>query len=116
MSRRKEKRLLDEVRDVDYQMKQLVVRSGKGGKDRMTIFPMSIIPILKNHLEKVKIIHDRDLSQGYSQVHMPNALSRKYPAANTEWGWQYVFPSRRLYTDPRSGKVRRHHITDSLRP
>jgi integron integrase len=102
------------VKDVDYQMKQIVVRSGKGAKDRITTFPATIIPLLENHLAKVKMMHKQDLAQGYGAVYLPNALARKYPAADKEWGWQYVFPSRRLSVDPRSGRTRRHHMDPSV--
>jgi integrase len=82
------------IKDIDYQMKQLTVRSGKGAKDRVTTFPGSMIPLLENHLEKVKILHQQDLAQGYGEVYLPYALERKYRNANKEWGWQYLFPSR----------------------
>lgn len=102
------------IKDVDYEMKQLTVRSGKGARDRVTTFPKTIIPFLKNHLAKVKILHEQDLAEGYGEVFLPFALARKYPNAAKEWGWQYVFPSRRFSTDPRSGKVRRHHVDPSV--
>jgi integron integrase len=102
------------VKDIDYQMKQVTVRSGKGAKDRVTTFPSSIIPLLENHLAKVEILHQQDLRQGYGEVSLPYALARKYPNAGQEWGWQYLFPSRQLSTDPSSGKVRRHHVDPSV--
>jgi len=102
------------VKDIDYQMKQVTVRSGKGAKDRVTTFPSSIIPLLENHLAKVEILHQQDLRQGYGEVYLPYALARKYPNAGQEWGWQYLFPSRQLSTDPSSGKVRRHHVDPSV--
>ncbi len=102
------------VQEIDFSMKQLTVRGGKGDKDRLTTFPASIIPFLQNHLEKVKLLHQRDLDQGYGEVYLPHALSRKYKNAAREWGWQYVFPSSRLSTDPLSGIVRRHHIDPSV--
>lgn len=102
------------VKDVDYQMKQIVVRSGKGAKDRITTFSAKIISLLENHLKKVKIMHSQDLAQGYGAVYLPHALARKYPAADKEWGWQYVFPSRRLSVDPRNGKTCRHHMDPSV--
>jgi len=102
------------VQDIDYKMKTITVRSGKGAKDRITTFPSSIIPFLQNHLAKVKAMHENDLALGHGHVHMPYALARKYPNAAGEWGWQYVFPSRDLSTDPRSGVVRRHHIDPSV--
>lgn len=102
------------VKDIDYQMKHITVRSGKGAKDRVTTFPESVIPLLENHLAKVKILHEQDLAHGYGEVFLPYSLGRKYPNAGREWGWQYVFPSRQLSTDPRSGKVRRHHVDPSV--
>lgn len=102
------------VQDIDYKMKTITVRSGKGAKDRVTTFPSSIIPFMQNHLAKVKAIHESDLEKGYGEVYMPYALARKYPNAAREWGWQYVFPARNLSTDPRSGVTRRHHIDPSV--
>lgn len=102
------------VQDIDYEFKQLTVRSGKGDKDRVTPFPSSAIPFFQNHLSRVKIIHEEDLALGFGEVHMPYALARKYPHAAKEWGWQYVFPSRNLAKDPRSNLVRRHHVDPSL--
>lgn len=111
-------RVMEAVRlrsqDIDYQMLQISIRSGKGAKDRFSTFPASIIPLLNNHLSKVKIIHDQDLREGYGSVYLPYALSRKYPNAEKQFNWQYVFPSRNLSTDARSGKVRRHHVDPSM--
>ncbi|MBW2559081.1 MAG: integron integrase [Deltaproteobacteria bacterium] len=102
------------VQDIDYNFKQITVRSGKGGKDRITTFPISVIPLLQNHLAKVRVIHKRDLDQGYGEVYMPNALARKYTNAAKEWNWQYVFPARNISVDPRGGKVRPHHVDPSV--
>jgi integron integrase len=102
------------VKDVDFQMKQLTVRSGKGDKDRFTTFPATLTPLLQNHLTGVKTLHQQDLAQGHGEVYLPHALARKYPAAAKEWGWQYVFPARDLSVDPRSGVTRRHHIDPSV--
>jgi integron integrase len=101
------------VKDVDMDLKTLTVRSGKGDKDRTTILPLSVKEQLKNHLIEVKNLHENDLSRGYGEVHLPDALGRKYPNAGKEWAWQYVFPANNLSIDPRSGKIRRHHIGDS---
>jgi integron integrase len=98
------------VKDIDYAMKTITVRSGKGDKDRVTTFPASVIPFLKSHLAKVKATHQNDLKTGYGEVYLPHALSRKYPNTAKEWGWQYVFPSGTLSKDPRSKSIRRHHI------
>ena len=102
------------VQDIDYGLKCITVRSGKGAKDRVTTFPTSVIPLLENHLSRVKLIHEQDLDQGHGEVYMPNALARKYPNAAKEWNWQYVFPARNLAIDPRGGKVRRHHVDPSV--
>jgi integron integrase len=102
------------VKDVDFQMKQLTVRSGKGDKDRVTTFPTTLTPLLQNHLAGVKTLHQQDLAQGHGEVYLPHALARKYPSAAKEWGWQYVFPARDLSVDPRSGVTRRHHVDPSV--
>jgi integron integrase len=101
------------VKDVDFTMRTITVRDGKGGQDRVTILPDSLIPPLQEHLQAVKALHDQDLAQGYGAVYLPDALERKYPNANKEWGWQYLFPATRLSVDPRSGAVRRHHLDES---
>ena len=102
------------VQDVDYSMKQICVRSGKGGKDRITTFSETIIPFLDNHLAKVKTLHEQDLAEGFGAAYLPYDLSRKYLNAENEFNWQYVFPSRNLSQDPRSGKTRRHHVDPSV--
>jgi integron integrase len=102
------------VKDIDYQMRQLTVRSGKGDKDRFTTFPATLAPLLQNHLVRVKTLHQQDLAQGHGEVYLPYALERKYPHAPKEWGWQYVFPSRDVSVDPRSGIARRHHVDPSV--
>jgi integron integrase len=102
------------VQDIDFDMKQIVVRSGKGNKDRVTPLPSSVIPLLQNHLARVRVLHDRDLAAGFGEVYLPHALERKYIKAAKEFGWQYAFPSRNLSKDPRSGKARRHHIDRSV--
>src|SRR3974390_3712204 len=94
-------------------MKQLTVRDGKGAKDRFTVVAESVIPGLRDHLEKVKLRHEEDLRAGGGSVYLPGALERKYRNAAREWGWQYVFPARDLSTDPRSGAVRRHHLDET---
>lgn len=102
------------VQDIDYGYKQVTVRNGKGMKDRVTSFPQKLEPLLRNHMERVKEIHDQDLAAGYGAVYLPYALARKYPNAEKEWLWQYAFPSRNLSEDPRSGVTRRHHIDQSV--
>jgi len=98
------------VKDVDFKLNQIIVRNGKGQKDRITMFPEEVKPELHNHLAHVKKIHEKDLREGYGSVYLPFALERKYKNAEKEWGWQYVFPSKTFSVDPRSGKKRRHHI------
>ena len=102
------------VKDIDFQMKQLSVRSGKGDKDRFTTFPATLTPLLQNHLARVKTLHQQDVAQGHGVVYLPHALARKYPHAAKEWGWQYVFPARNISLDPRSGVTRRHHVDPSV--
>jgi integron integrase len=101
------------VKDIDFAQHQIVVRRGKGNKDRITVLPEILYPPLKKHLQEVKNLHQQDLSLGYGRVYMPNALGRKYPNANQMWDWQYVFPAARLSVDPRSGMIRRHHLDAS---
>ena len=101
------------VKDVDFGMNQIVVRDGKGKIDRVTILPETVRPELKEHLEHIKTVHENDLSQGYGRVYLPYALARKYPNANQEWGWQYIFPSKSLSKDPRSNEIRRHHVHEN---
>jgi len=98
------------VKDIDFAYNQIVVRDGKGQKDRVVPLPQRLVEPLQQHLGTVKRLHQADLAQGYGAVYMPHALARKYPQAPTEWGWQYVFPSARLSVDPRSGAIRRHHV------
>jgi integron integrase len=100
------------VKDVDFSRKEILIRDGKGFKDRVTMLPMMLIEPLKLHLKRVKALHENDLAEGYGAVYLPYALSKKYPHAEREWAWQYVFPSARLSVDPRSGETRRHHIQD----
>lgn len=102
------------VKDIDFGMQVITVRSGKGDKDRTTVLPESVRDRLREHVEKVKALHEKDLASGHGEVYLPEALERKYPRAGKEWGWQYVFPSSRLSVDPRSGKIRRHHISEDI--
>ncbi len=101
------------VKDIDFAQQQIVVRDGKGGNSRVTPLPTSLIVKLKNHLQQVQRTHHQDLEQGYGSVYLPYALERKYPNAERQWIWQYVFPSERISKDPRSGIVRRHHLDES---
>jgi len=101
------------VQDLDFDYLTITVRDGKGAKDRVTILPQSLVVPLQDHLRQVKRIHEEDLTRGYGAVYLPDALARKYPNAEREWGWQYVFPARQLSVDPRRGIVRRHHIHEN---
>ena len=100
------------VKDVDFARREIVVREGKGFKDRMTMLPDALIQPLKSHLLKVQALHHDDLAAGFGAVFMPAALDKKYPNAGKEWGWQYVFPSVKLSIDPRSSVTRRHHADE----
>jgi integron integrase len=101
------------VKDIDFEMKQIVVRNRKGTKDRITVLADNAKPDLKAHLEKVKMLHEEDMAKGFGKVYLPNALERKYKRANRQWGWQYVFPSKSLSKDPRTGITRRHHVHET---
>jgi site-specific recombinase XerD len=99
--------------DLDFGMKQLTVRDGKGAKDRYTVLAEGAIPGLKEHLVHVQRIHQEDLRAGFGAVYLPGGLERKYPGAAREWRWQYVFPARAVSKDPRSGQIRRHHVDEA---
>jgi integron integrase len=101
------------IQDIDFGINSIIVRAGKGDKDRMTVLPDAVKNQLKEHLAATEKIHKQDLAKGFGEVYMPEALDRKYTNAAREWRWQYVFPSITLSVDPRSGKVRRHHISPS---
>lgn len=98
------------VNDIDFANNLIIVRSGKGDKDRTTVLPESLQESLKIHLKKIEDIHKKDLSLGYGETSLPNALEKKYPNANKEWCWQWVFVSKNLSIDPRNGKTKRHHV------
>jgi integron integrase len=100
------------VKDIDFARREILVREGKGFKDRVTMLPVSLIEPLKSHLLKVQALHMEDLSNGYGAVFMPMALDRKYPNAAKDWAWQYVFPSIKLSVDPRAKIIRRHHADE----
>lgn len=102
------------VKDVDFARNEIVVRDGKGGKDRRVPLPARLREALAGAVERARVVHAQDLAQGAGEVWLPHALSRKYPNAAREAGWQYVFPSRRLAVDPRGGKVRRHHVDEGV--
>ena len=101
------------VKDIDFAQHQIIVRDGKGGKDRNTLLPDSLCAPIQLQLHYAKTLHQNDLAAGYGAVYLPYALERKYPNANKEWPWQYLFPSHKLAKDPRSDLIRRHHISES---
>ncbi|WP_407292290.1 integron integrase [Stutzerimonas zhaodongensis] len=100
------------IKDVDFSRNEIIIRDGKGQKDRVTVMPASLVLPLKQHLSLVRVIHQSELAAGRGDVYLPDALARKYPNAPWEWAWQYVFPARGLSVDPRSGSVRRHHLDE----
>jgi integron integrase len=102
------------VKDIDFTTNQIVVRAGKGDKDRHTMLPAAVKEPLAKHLEIIKEQHRRDLERGLGRVALPNALERKYPNAGKEWGWQWVFPATSHYTDRETGEQRRHHLHESV--
>jgi len=102
------------VKDIDFGYKKIIIRNAKGGHERATILPESLIEPLKDHLKKVKTLHETDLKEGFGSVYMPDALDRKYPNAVRQFGWQYVFPARQISVDPRSGIRRRHHVYETV--
>jgi len=102
------------IKDVDFDTRQVIVRAGKGRKDRITLLPDSIRDSLAIHLESVSAQHQRDLSNGAGHVSLPNALVEKYRSASREWPWQWIFPATRIYADRRTGQRRRHHLHESV--
>ena len=101
------------VKDVDFGYLQILVRDGKGGKDRLTILPGPVVEPLQAHLARVKQLHERDLVDGCGNVELPDAIARKFPRAPYEWGWKFVFPSHRRSAEPRTGAIRRHHVYEN---
>lgn len=101
------------VKDLDFDHRAVIVRDGKGGKDRVVTLPEELIVPLKRQLQRVRQVHERDLAAGRGEVYLPHALSRKYPNAGQQWAWQYVFPARARSADPRDGVERRHHLAES---
>ena len=101
------------VKDVDLARNEILVRDGKGQKDRLTMLPVSVKPDLSAHLRAVRTAHEADLAAGGGDVYLPDALRLKYPRAAHAWGWQYVFPAPRPSEDPRSGATRRHHLPET---
>ncbi len=101
------------IKDVDFAQRQIAVRDAKGKESRVTMLPGRLIDSLQQHLQRVRRLHQRDLDAGYGSVYLPFALERKYPNADREWIWQFVFPAFGLSKDPRSGIVRRHHLHET---
>lgn len=101
------------VKDIDFERKRIILHGTKSNRDRVTLLPVSVIVPLRLHMAKVKAQHDQDLANGYGSVELPGLLAKKYPKAQYEWVWQYIFPASELSTDPRSGMVRRHHLFET---
>jgi len=102
------------VQDIDFEQKQIIVRSGKGNKDRGTILPEKLIPELKQQILRVRKLHEQDVKNGYDSVYLPYALEKKYPNAGKELGWRFLFPAPNISTDPVTGIRRRHHIYETV--
>ncbi len=102
------------VKEVDFAQREILIRDGKGAKDRVTMLPDVLILPLQEHLARRRLLFEDDLAKGMTEVFLPDALARKYPNASTDWAWQYVFPSGSYSVDPRSGRQRRHHIDEKL--
>ena len=102
------------VKDIDFAYHQVIVRDGKGAQDRVTILPQSLEEALQRQLAKAKLLHAEDLAAGYGDVYLPYAFVRKDPHAGTSWEWQYVFPASKRSLDPRSGRARRHHLSETV--
>jgi integron integrase len=101
------------VKDLDFAQRQIIVRDGKGGRDRVTLLPERLVVPLQEHLRRVQLLHTQDLREGYGEVFLPAAFERKAANASRDWIWQYVFPAEQRSVDPRSGAVRRHHLDES---
>jgi integron integrase len=102
------------VQDIDFTRNEIMVRDGKGAKDRVTMLPESLKTPLQNHLRRVKTIHEKDVRDGWGRVPMPDALDRKYPNAPTDWRWQWVFPQEKRWTNHPTGQQGRHHVDESI--
>lgn len=102
------------VQNVDFEKKELMIRDGKGGKDRRSVLPSSLVTPLRDHLTRVRDIHQSDLSAGWGRVQMPDALDRKYPNAPAEWGWQWVFPQEHRWKNSKTAEEGRHHVHETV--
>jgi integron integrase len=101
------------VKDIDFDYRQILVRDAKGGKDRVTMLPQSVIEPLQTHLARINALYERDVSSGHGDVELPHAIAHKCPRAPYEWGWKFVFPSHKLSVDPGTGVIRRHHVFEN---
>jgi len=102
------------VQDIDFSRNEILVRDGKGAKDRITMLPVSLKAPLQEHLKQVKAVHERDLDDGWGRVQLPMALDRKYPNAPKEWRWQWVFPQENRWKNTKTGEEGRHHVHETI--
>lgn len=102
------------VKDVDFARNEILIREGKGAKDRRTVLPARLVEPLRAEIERARILHAQDLAAGFGEARLPDALARKYPGAGRTFGWQFVFPSAQRSRDPRDGTIRRHHVDDAI--
>ncbi len=102
------------MKDIDFEASHIVVRAGKGDKDRITVLPRIVREPLRRHLERARGLHEHDVASGAGWVELPGGLGRKYPNAAREWAWQWVFPATRLYRDHETGQHRRHHLPETV--
>ena len=98
------------IKDMDLERREIIVREGKGNKDRVTMIPAALVDELRDHLQARRVMHDTDLATGHADVELPHAIERKYPQAGQQWAWQYVFAAKTYSADPRTGVYRRHHV------
>jgi integron integrase len=110
---RKAELLSIRIKDIDFGSNNIIVRAGKGGKDRTTMLPHKLIPAFQRQIDSARCLHAQDLAEGYSEVYLPGALARKYLQAGYETAWQFLFPSKRIARDPATGTLRRHHMHPS---
>jgi integron integrase len=102
------------TQDIDFERHEILIRGGKGAKDRAALLPESLLASLREHLGRVRKIHEQDLAEGWGRVALPGALGMKYPEASAEWAWQWVFPQERRWKDPSTGTQGRHHMDESI--